>query len=262
MKTVMKTWLQSVTAVTDTVSINFAGFVPLSTVDWRGRSACVIFFRGCPVKCWYCQNPGIQDGNDMRSADEIIGMIRSAMLLISGVVFSGGEATMQPDALRYLAEQVKRLGLATGLHTNGVFPAVLADLISCRLIDLIALDIKPEWNLNTVKGKERALGSEVKKSLALCTSGYQAGALPYFEVVLTLFPGSSDQIASVAPEVAPDVDLVLQQGEYIGITALQFADLTAIADALGRPVRIRTREQGEILYEGNRNCGNAGIRKG
>ncbi|MDD1727528.1 MAG: anaerobic ribonucleoside-triphosphate reductase activating protein [Methanospirillum sp.] len=256
----MKSGDQPVTAVTDPIRINFAGFVPLSTVDWRGRSVCVIFFRGCPVRCWYCQNPGIQSGQDIQNADDILAMIRSAELLISGVVFSGGEATMQPDVLRYLAEQVKRMGLATGLHTNGVFPAVLADLISNGLIDLIALDIKPEWNLNTVKGKERALGSEVKKSLAICTTGNQAGVLPSFEVVLTLFPGSGEQIAAVSPDVAEGVDLVLQQGEYTGIRALQLEDLKAIADTLGRRVRIRTREQGEIWYEGNRNCGNAGIR--
>ncbi len=242
--------------------MNFAGFVPLSTVDWRGRSVCVIFFRGCPVRCWYCQNPGIQSGTDFKDPDEVMAMIRSASLLISGVVFSGGEATMQPEVLRYLAKGVKDMGLAVGLHTNGVFPEVLADLISRRLVDLIALDIKPDWNLNTVKGKERALGPEVKRSLALCTTRFQDTRLPLFEVVLTLFPGSSEQIASVVPDVAQDVDLVLQQGEYVGICSLQFEDLAKIADELHRPVRIRTREQGEIWYEGNRNCRNAGIREG
>ncbi len=262
MKTVMKSGDQPYAAVTDPVRMNFAGFVPLSTVDWRGRSVCVIFFRGCPVRCWYCQNPGIQSGTDMMASDDVLGMIRSASLLISGVVFSGGEATMQPDALRYLADQVKQMGLAVGLHTNGVFPEVLDDLISRRLIDLIALDIKPDWNLNTVKGKERALGPEVKRSLALCTTRLHDGSLPLFEVVLTLFPGSSEQVASVVPDVAQDVDLVLQQGEYTGIRSLLFEDLTRIADELHRPVRIRTREQGEIWYEGNRNCRNAGIREG
>ncbi len=263
MKTVMKSRSQPYGAVTDPVRVNFAGFVPLSTVDWRGRSVCVIFFRGCPVRCWYCQNPGIQSGTDIKDCKEVLSMVRSAGLLISGVVFSGGEATMQPEALRFLAEQVKQMGFAVGLHTNGVFPDVLDDLISRRLIDLIALDIKPDWNLNTVKGKERALGSEVKRSLSLCTSGYHEGNLPFFEVVLTLFPGSSnEQITEVVPDVAVDVDLVLQQGEYTGIRSLLLADLTAIADELDRPVRIRTREQGEIWYEGNRNCWNAGIRKG
>lgn len=262
MKTVLKTADQSVVEVTDPILINFAGFVPLSTVDWRGRSVCVIFFRGCPVRCWYCQNPGIQGGTDIHECDEILGMIRSASLLISGVVFSGGEATMQPEALAYLAASVKKSGLSTGLHTNGVYPDVLLSLINRHLIDIIALDIKPDWNLNTVKGKERALGEEVRQSLDICSAGFHSGALPEFQVVLTLFPGSGEQVAAITPDVADDVDLVLQQGEYTGIRALQLQDLITIADRLNRPVRIRTREGGEIWYEGHRDCGDAGIRKG
>ena len=262
MKTVMKNNNISDTAVTDSTLINFGGFVPLSTVDWRGRSVCVIFFRGCPVRCWYCQNTGIQSGTDLRPISEIMGMIRSADLLISGVIFSGGEATMQPEGLYMLADQVKRMGLSTGLHTNGVFPEVIQNLISRRLIDLVALDLKPEWNLNTVKGRERTFGAEVKQSLEICTRSFHAGDLPELEVVLTLFPGSGDQISSVMPDIDGGVDLVLQQGEYTGITSLQFTDLTAIAGRLKRPVRIRTRERGEIWYEGSRNSGNAGIRQG
>jgi pyruvate formate lyase activating enzyme len=196
----------------------------------------------------------------MVSADEVLRMVRESSLLISGVIFSGGEATMQPKALFYLAEEVKKMGLSTGLHTNGVFPEVISRLIDNKLLDLIALDSKPEWNLNTVKGKERALGSDVKKSLAICTKGFHEGRLPQFQVVLTLFPGCIEQVSLVIPEIAEDVDLVLQQGTYIGISSLTLSDLKAIADQFGRTVRIRTREEGEIRYEGTRDSGDAGIR--
>jgi pyruvate formate lyase activating enzyme len=69
--------------------MNFGGFVPLSTVDWRGRSACTVFFRGCPVRCTYCQNSAILNGNDERDLDEILDLIKGSLLAISGVVFSG-----------------------------------------------------------------------------------------------------------------------------------------------------------------------------
>lgn len=262
MKTVMKRNIIPDTAVTDSTFLNFGGFVPLSTVDWRGRSVCVIFFRGCPVRCWYCHNAGIQDGTDKRPISEIIGMIRSASLLISGVIFSGGEATMQPEALIQLCRAVKAMGLKCGLHTNGVFPDVIRSLISLHLVEFIALDMKPEWNLNTVKGKERALGTEVLQSLSLCTDAFHNGDLPGFQVVLTLFPGSGEQIESVMPFISPDVDLILQQGVYTGIRSLKPEDLKNIADSMHRPVRIRTRETGEIVYEGTGNRGDAGIRQG
>lgn len=246
--------------MSDPILINYGGFVPLSTVDWRGRSVCVVFFRGCPVRCWYCHNEGLQNGAAMRPVEEVLGMVRSAGLLISGVVFSGGEATMQPLALFELAKGVKEMGLSTGLHSNGVHPDVIEALIKNRLIDLIALDMKPEWNLNTVKGKERALGAEANQSLGICTAAFHARELAQFEVVLTLFPANGEHISQITPHIAEDVELVLQQGEYTGIRALQMKDLKAIADRIGRRVRIRTREEGEIWYEGIRDCGNAGIR--
>jgi len=160
---------------------------------------------------------------------------------------------MQPDGLRYLAEKSKDLGLLTGLHTNGVYPEVIHDLIAEGLIDHVALDIKAEWNLYTVRGKERAVGSQVKESLSICTSAFHSGILSEFEVVVTLFPGYSEEVITIAQDVAPDVDLVLQQGFFTGIRSLTFQELQAIADRLNRPVRIRTREEGEIRYLRDRN---------
>lgn len=238
------------------ILINYGGFVPLSTIDWRGRSVCVVFFRGCPVQCWYCQNKNILTGEDRRDTNEIMNQIRASSLLISAVVFSGGEATMQPEALSYLAEKSKNLGLKTGIHTNGVFPEVIRELIEKGLIDHVALDVKAEWNLYTVRGKERAVGSQVKESLVVCTRAFHSGTLPEFEVVVTLFPGYGEEIMMISRDVTPDVDLVLQQGFFTGIRALAMQELQRIADRLNRPVRIRTRGEGEIWYEGNRNTGN------
>ncbi|MFH0968150.1 MAG: anaerobic ribonucleoside-triphosphate reductase activating protein [Methanobacteriota archaeon] len=231
--------------------INFGGFVPLSTVDWRGRSVCVVFFRGCPIQCWYCHNKNILTGADRRDTAEIMNQIRSSSLLISAVIFSGGEPTMQPEALGYLAENSKNIGLSTGIHTNGVFPEVIRNLIEKGLIDHVALDVKAEWNLYTIRGKERAVGNQVKESLAVCTSAFHTGTLPEFEVVVTLFPGYGEEIITIAHDIAPDVDLVLQQGFFTGIRPLAMQELQKIADLLNRPVRIRTKDEGEIRYGWN-----------
>jgi len=155
---------------------------------------------------------------------------------------------MQPVALRYLAEQCKEIGLKTGLHTNGVFPEVIMDLINNRLIDHIALDVKAEWNLYTVRGRERAVGDQVRESLKICTAAFHTGILPEFEVVVTLFPGYGEEIMTISDDVATDVELVLQQGNFTGIRPLKIHELEKIADRLCRPVRIRTRDEGEILY--------------
>ena len=49
-------------------------------------------------------------------------MIRGSLFAISGVVFSGGEPTLQKEALLSLARIAKGMGLAVGVQTNGVYP--------------------------------------------------------------------------------------------------------------------------------------------
>ena len=232
------------------IKLNFGGFVPLSTVDWRGRSVCTVFFRGCPVRCTYCQNSSILSGKDERDIAEITDMIRGSLLAISGVVFSGGEPTMQKDALVALAKAAKGMGLAVGVQTNGVFPDTLDTLIREHLVDRIALDIKARWARynNLLKGN---YVKDVQKSLALCREAHDSGRLPEFEVVITLFRGYDDEVAIIAGEVGR-TDLVLQQGVAEKVSPFSEDEMKKIADTLARSVRIRTREGGEIVYEGDR----------
>ncbi|MDP3565208.1 MAG: anaerobic ribonucleoside-triphosphate reductase activating protein [Methanoregula sp.] len=234
----------------DYTKLNFGGFVPLSTVDWRGRSACTVFLRGCPVRCTYCQNSAILAGKDERDSEEIIEMIRGSLLAISGVIFSGGEPTAQKEALLSLARAAKAMGLAVGVQTNGVYPDTLDAMIQEGLIDRVALDIKARWARynNLLKGD---YVKDVQKSLALCKDAQVAGHLPEFEVVITLFRGYDDEVPIIAKE-AGGVDIILQQGVTGDVRPLSEAELKKIADGLARSVKIRTREGGEIVYEGDR----------
>lgn len=240
--------------------MNYGGFIPLSTVDWRGKSVCTLFLRGCPVRCAYCQNSAILAGKDMRDIKEVVAMIRESLLAVSAVVFSGGEPTMQKDALLALAKEAKAMGLDVGIHTNGVFPDTLQALIDGGLVDHIALDIKARWARynNLLKGN---YVENVQRSLALCREAQKSGRLPEFETVVTLFRGYDDEVPVIAQEVG-DVDLVLQQGVTGQVRPLSEDEMKAIADSLPRAVRIRTREGGEIFYEGNRSRRDARKRQG
>ncbi|MDD1697290.1 MAG: anaerobic ribonucleoside-triphosphate reductase activating protein [Methanoregula sp.] len=232
------------------MKLNFGGFVPLSTVDWRGRSVCTVFFRGCPVRCTYCQNSSIVSGTDERGIDDITDMIRGSLFAISGVVFSGGEPTMQREPLLELARISKGMGLAVGVQTNGVFPGTLEALIREGIADRVALDIKARWARynNLLKGN---YVNDVQKSLAICREAHEKGRLPEFEVVITLFRGYDDEVPIIARE-AGGVDIVLQQGVTGEVRPLSEGELKKIADTLARSVKIRTREGGEIVYEGDR----------
>ena len=232
------------------MDVNFGGFVPVSTVDWRGKAVCTVFLRGCPVRCTYCHNASILSGKDIRPVEEVIEMIGSSRLLISGVVFSGGEPTMQGEALIALAGAVKKMGLLVGVQTNGVYPETLEKLIDQNLVDRIALDIKARWQRYDNLMKVHCV-SKVQQSLAICSAARKSGKLREFEVVVTLFRGYEDEVQYIAQECT-GVDLVIQQGVQGDIPPLSCSELKKVADPLNRIVRIRTREGGEISYEGSR----------
>jgi pyruvate formate lyase activating enzyme len=212
------------------------------------------------VRCSYCHNRPIQDGEDYRELEEIIAMIRSSRMLVSGVVFSGGEPTMQPEPLKALASASRGMGLLVGLQTNGVFPKVLAGLIAERLVDRVALDIKARWERYDNLLKER-YSDPIKESLAICRDARLAGDLPEFEVVVTLFRGYEDEVPYIA-KVADSVDLVIQQGMEGGVKPLSGDELRKVAARVGRVVKIRTREEGEVVYAGDRGRRVSGERQG
>ncbi len=131
----------------------FSGaIIPVSTIDWYGRSASVVFFNGCNFKCLYCSNnqfievanrvePLFKKGN-AADIEEIEKQILDTKGFISAVVFSGGEPTAHFLELEHLAKFAKKLGLLVGIETNGYYPERLSDLIGKKLIDRIFLDIK------------------------------------------------------------------------------------------------------------------------
>jgi pyruvate formate lyase activating enzyme len=116
------------------------GLTPFSTSDWPGHLAAVVFVQGCPWRCTYCHNEDLQQ----RSAAKLDGGTLLAWLkrrrgLLDGVVFSGGEPLID-RSLASALEQVRDLGFATGLHTAGIYPAKLKQILP--LLDWVGLDLK------------------------------------------------------------------------------------------------------------------------
>lgn len=204
-------------------------------------------------------------------------MIRSSAPYISGVVFSGGEPTLQKEALVALARYAKSIGLDVGIQTNGLFPETLSMLIDENLVDKIALDFKSRFEGYSCRSENSTFRFEnyeknARKSFRICKSAYAKNSLTEFEVVLTIFYENEDYIEEISRFIGK-IPLVLQQGEH---KILRLADLPpdvtegeyrvrkrqlqeqyhpltldeikVLADKLGRKVRIRTREAGEILY--------------
>jgi len=225
--------------------VNFGGFVPLSTVDWHGRAVCTVFFRGCSARCFYCDNKALQRGESRVSTDYVLGLIEENKLLISGVVFSGGECTEQPEPLRRLAEDCRDQGLRVAIHTNGAFPEHVPRLIG--EVDKVSLDIKAAWP-HYYEVTDLNCARHVQASLARYRDAHAAGTLPEFEIVHTVIRGHEAEVPAVAA-AAEGVDLVLQQGVWGREPPLNLAEFQTLADSLARPVKIRTKDVGEVLYD-------------
>lgn len=153
--------------------LNFGGYLPISLCD-DDEPVSIVFFRGCKFNCFYCHNKDIKSGYNWVDIETVEEMINNSKKLINGVIFSGGEATQQPEQLIRLCEHVHKLGLFTGIETNGNQPDVIFALIQKGLIDRVFLDIKyplsdPVGYSQFVKVDQGLLtATRVKRSLQFC----------------------------------------------------------------------------------------------
>ncbi len=125
--------------------LRVGGLTPLSTTDWPGMLAAVVFCQGCPWRCRYCHNPGLipARGDNEIAWRDVLDFLRRRQGLLDGVVFSGGEPTLQaalPDAMR----EVRALGFRIGLHTGGMNPQKLVALLP--LVDWVGMDVKAPFD--------------------------------------------------------------------------------------------------------------------
>lgn len=114
---------------------------PFTLLDYPDKTACIIWFAGCNMRCLYCYNPEIVLGKGKCSFDDAEAFLDSRKSLLDGVVLSGGECTMHQNIIPFV-QKIKAMGFAVKIDTNGSKPLVLQQLIDLDLIDYVALDFK------------------------------------------------------------------------------------------------------------------------
>ena len=121
--------------------IAIGGLVSFTTIDYPGKLSAVLFLQGCPLRCPYCHNPGLQEANISAAVswDEAFNLLKKRKGLLDGVVFSGGEPLLQTH-LKKAMEEIKALGYEIALHTSGVFPERFKEVLP--FVSWVGLDIK------------------------------------------------------------------------------------------------------------------------
>lgn len=114
---------------------------PFTLLDYPHKSACILWFAGCNMRCLYCYNPEIVFGKGIISLENAMQFLKGRKHLLDAVVFSGGECLLHRKSIDFIAE-VKKMGFLVKIDTNGSKPEVLQELIQKKLIDYVALDFK------------------------------------------------------------------------------------------------------------------------
>jgi pyruvate formate lyase activating enzyme len=122
----------------------FCGLQKLAMVDYPGKLAATVFTGGCNLQCPFCHNAllvtRLNETPSLTEA-EILDFLSTRQKLLDGVVLTGGEPLLHPDAAGFL-RKVRAMGFFVKLDTNGCFPNRLAPLLAEGLVDYVAMDIK------------------------------------------------------------------------------------------------------------------------
>lgn len=124
--------------------MNIQGLQKLTLLDFPGKMACTLFTAGCDLRCPFCHNSRLVIDPPKETAyseEEIFSFLKKRLGILEGVAITGGEPLMQRDIFNFI-EEVRKLGYAVKLDTNGTFPDKLKDIVDAGLVDYVAMDVK------------------------------------------------------------------------------------------------------------------------
>lgn len=153
----------------------------------------VLFLQGCPLKCVYCHNPDTrdcaQDKGTPYSTEQVLQLLEKQRTYFrhgGGLTVSGGEPTLQAEALIELFAAARARGFHVALDTSGAVWSPLVNRLY-DLADLVILDVKhidAAWH-------RRITGAGVANVLKNAAYREQSGKALWLRYVL--IPGWTDQ---------------------------------------------------------------------
>ncbi|MBR3876538.1 MAG: anaerobic ribonucleoside-triphosphate reductase activating protein [Clostridia bacterium] len=189
------------------------GLQKLTLLDYPGQIACTVFTAGCNMRCPFCHNGGLAlgEGGEEISVYELLAFLDSRRGRLTGVCISGGEPTLHRD-LPLLLREIKSLGFAVKLDTNGTNPEMLESLMGDGLVDYVAMDIKnsPE-NYHLTAGLDGEAQSHLFEKLRTSAELLMKGRVDFeFRTTLVRELHSKSDILSIGKWLSGDEKYFLQ----------------------------------------------------
>ncbi len=114
----------------------------MTMLDYPGEAACIVYTKGCNLRCGYCHNASLVTGEAQGISEaEVLEYLDKRKGLLDGVVISGGEPLLHTDLADFL-RSVKSRGYKIKLDTNGTYPDRLKAVYEAGLVDMVAMDVK------------------------------------------------------------------------------------------------------------------------
>jgi pyruvate formate lyase activating enzyme len=175
------------------------GVVALTTIDYPGHLATVVFFQGCNWRCCYCHNKHLQTILPTESLpwEDVLNMLRARKGFVEAVVFGGGEPLVQ-SCLLEAVDEVKRMGFKVGVHTSGAYPSRFAQILP--FVDWVGFDVKYAFSnyeeITCTKGSGQAALDSLN---ALVASGvsFEARMTVYEKMKMDIIIAALKEIAEL-----------------------------------------------------------------
>jgi len=203
-----------------------------------GTDSVIVYFCGCDFRCPWCNKPELLEPKQEheRNLREVKQEVLASQC--RSVLFTGGEPLLQRGALLSLCRYFKEEGLKVGLETNGAKPLVLKELLSHKLLDFVALDLKSPFDeglfekitkSNTFFKTAKALLEDVKTSIAVLKE-----STVQLEIRTTVIPGmmfrKEDVLAIAKTADTLRCNWKLQKYNNFGVATTSLKDVQSPSD--------------------------------
>lgn len=153
--------------------MKICGLNKTTLLDYPGCVAATIFFGGCNFRCPFCHNGDLvlnSSGMQGYGEEEVLRFLKKRKNVLEGVCITGGEPTLYQELPAFICK-IKELGYMVKLDTNGSNPYMVEELISKKMLDYVAMDIKaPVWGYDKVCGTMVDI-AKIKKTVELLKTG-------------------------------------------------------------------------------------------